>query len=670
MTSARRPARGVRRCFGLVCAVAAIGLLTSAPATAGNTSPAQTELRLTALSPVSLQPGGTFKADGTFTTDKTLDHVVVQFDVGTSPFTTRTELAEAASSPAYTIPVTGGDDDLGKVKAGESKSFRIRIDANSLGFPVAGVYPMRIAALNVRTGGELSEINSFVPWAPDVTTDAATPTQSRLLMFWPLIDQPLPDSSDAGTSAVQASVTGGGRLATLLRTGARAPATWLVDPALLDDVATLDDPAAQQWLDSYTTASSKRHVVALPYGDPDLASIAESGDTGMLAAARDKGDRVFENHLPDVRVPPSDFAWPADGAADQSVIDAAARAQDNVMLIDEQTAPLLTELTYTPSGRLQSTDPNMELLLADRTTSALVASPASTTNDVLLARQRFLAETLLHKLENSASRLLVVAPPRRWDPSPLWADELVSAIRHANWLEPVSINEALQPNPPSVLREQPSIPDASASRQLPPSMVDAAQHALVDNHRLAAILTKPRQVTAPIEDALFTSLSTAWRTDIAAAQASQAQTVDRLESQRSRVRIVSSGGTLSADRGSFPITVRNQLDQKVKVLLSAVSDDTLRLRVDAPSQVIRIPPQSSVSVPVNLDAVTSGHLSFQTQLLTPRGAAYNDPVTINVDVTGFGKVTLLVFGAAAGLMVVAAAIRITRRIRAARRAPS
>ena len=69
-----------------------------------------------------------------------------------------------------------------------------------------------------------------------------------------------------------------------------------------------------------------------------------------------------------------------------------------------------------------------------------------------------------------------------------------------------------------------------------------------------------------------------------------------------------------------------------------------------------------------LDAVTSGRLSFDAQLLTPQGAAYDDPVTLALDVRGFGQITFVVFGVAVGLLVIAAGIRIFRRIRAARQA--
>jgi hypothetical protein len=199
-------------------------------------------------------------------------------------------------------------------------------------------------------------------------------------------------------------------------------------------------------------------------------------------------------------------------------------------------------------------------------------------------------------------------------------------------------------------------------------MVTAAGRALTENRRLAAILTRPRQLSEPIEDALFTSVGTAWRADLLAAEASQGATLDRLSSQRGRVRIVSQGGTLGDDSGSFPVTLRNQLDQAVIVRLGVTSTDPLRLRVEVPDERIRIAPARSVSAEVALDAVTSGRLSFDAQILTPQGAAYDDPVTLAVDVRGFGQITFVVFGAAVALLMVAAGIRVMRRIRSARRA--
>jgi hypothetical protein len=630
----------------------------------------ETELRLTAFSPITVEDGKTVHASGTFTTNKTLDDVVVRLEVGSTRFVSRSSIAEAAATPPYTAPVLGAEDDLKKVRRGETTTFRISFPASDLPLDAAGVYPMRLVATD--SSGEVSSVSTFLPWAPD---GALAP--SRLLMFWPVIgdaDQVTggADGSVNAADSLTQSVSGTGRLATIVDAGERAPATWVVDPSVLNHADQLDEPAADAWVDAASSAIQQRRTVVLPYGDPDVAAVAAADRPGFLVQGQAKSTRVMNRLVgttgPAVR---SGLAWPADGAGDEQTIDTAGRAGDSFVLLDEENAPVVTPLTFTPSGRITWPDPELDVLLADESASALMASPASSPGDVLLARQRFLAETLLHSGElPDDPRLLVIAPPRRWDPSPLWADSLVDAVRHANWLDPVSLNKAVQPSPPPFEREAPTIPAEVASHQLPTDMVYAAQTALTDNRRFAAILTQPGRVTPAIEDDLFTSLSTAWRGDPEAAEASQDKTIANLQTMRNRVRIVSQGGTLANDRGAFPMTLRNELDQSVVVQLHVTSTDPLRLRVDGPTNNIRIGPEQSYSTTVNLDAVTSGRLSFDAQLRTPKGADYSDPVTVVVDVRGFGRITLVIFGAAVGLLVIAAGLRVFRRIRNARRGAS
>ncbi|MCZ3387982.1 MAG: DUF6049 family protein [Actinomycetia bacterium] len=657
----RRPARGVWRWLGMLLATSAAAVLLI-PGGGASAAPLTTELRLTTLSPISAQPGTTLRAKGTFTANRTLEDVAVRLEVGTTAFVSRSAITEAAANPPFTTAVSGADDDLNKVRRGTTEEFSIAVPTDDLPFDSPDVFPLRIVAVDAVTGAELSEIATFLPWAPDGV--GVSPT--RLLMFWPLVGEPTRDSTgEFVDDSLASAVAPGGRLSTLVRSGSGAPATWVVDPALLDDTAALDQPGAEQWLSSFSASADTREVVALPYGDPDVAAVASAGRPGFLRQGQAKGDRVYQRLVGTTAR--SDLSWPADGAGDEQVIGTSGRAGDTVVLLSEENAPLVSPLTYTPSGRIAWEDPQVDVLLADPPASALVASPADTATDVLLARQRFLAETLLHALELYEPRLLVIAPPRRWDPSPLWADELVTAIRRASWLNPVSLDQAVHPSAPTVLRDSPSIPTTTLDRQLPASMVAAASQALTDNHRLAAILTRPKQLSTPIGKSLFTSVSTAWRADPPAAEASQAATLDQLSSQRSKVRIVSAGGTLGGDSGSFPVTLRNQLDQAVVVRLGVTSTDPLRLRVNGPDERIKIAPARSFLAEVQLDATTSGRLSFDAQLLTPRGAAYDDPVTLAVDVKGFGQITFVVFGAAVALLILAAGIRVFRRIRAARR---
>ena len=674
MTSPRRrPARGVRRwttaALALVTSVTFLAPLLGAPQ--AHAAPLRTDLRLTQFTPISLDYGKTVRASGTFETNQRLDNVVVRLEVGNTPFLSRSAISEAVAAPPSTFAVPGAEDNLRRVNKNQTVSFRITLPVDDLALASAGVspgvFPMRIVAVDQDTGQELTSVSSFLPWAPE----GVGVTPSRLLMIWPVIGESelVTGGSDGAPDSdgmLDASLSAGGRLQTLVNAGASAPATWIVDPALLDQVDSLNTGAADSWLESMAAEARSKPMVALPYGDPDVAAVGSAGRPGFLVQGQRKGDNTFVRMLN--AIPRSDLAWPADGAGDEDTIAVSARSGDDFVLLDGENAPLVTPLTYTPSGRIEWRDPNVDVLLADESASALMASPASTAEDVLLTRQRFLAETLLHSREfPSAERLLVIAPPRRWDPSASWANELATAVRKASWLDPVSLNESVEPSLAFFEREAPSIPEDAAARQLPAAMVQDAQAALTDNRRFAAILTRPQELAQPINDDLFTSVSTAWRTDRVAAEESQDEVIDHLRSMRGKVRIVSQGGTLADDRGSFPVTLRNQLDQPVIVGLEVTSTDSLRLRVKGSDPRIRIAPQQSYSAVVELDAVTSGRLSFDAQLRTPGGAPYSDPVTVSVDVRAFGQITLVVFGVALALLVLAAAIRLVRRVRGSRR---
>ena len=664
MSSCRTIRRSLVAAAGLLVVIASALPGAGAAAAADHRDP-QAQLILNQISPVSVQPGKVLRVDGHFTTNSELRNVGIHLELGTSPFLTRTALADAAANPAYTYPVNGASDDLGEVRPGATRSFRIALPTNDLPLITAsaGVYPLRIVATAGPLNSVVDDSSTFLPWVPA----GVGPAASRLLFMWPLIDVPHRDATGAFTvPGLGAELRPNGRLGTLSSAGSTAPVTWMIDPSLLSDVAALDTPNARAWLADLPSAIGSRETAIVPYGDPDVAAVAAAGQADLLRRATSRGQGLAEKILGrNVR---TDLSWPADGAADSTTIDQAHRAGSNLMLLDESTIPLVTALDYTPSGRVQQTDPNMELLLADHSASALVASPASGSNDVVLSRQRFLAETLLHSMElSSEPRLLVLAPPRRWDPSPRWAQALVQATKKATWLNPVTVDEAIKPSPPTVVRQAPTIPPASADRQLPTELVGRAAEAQPLARKFRSILTRPGQLGRPIEDAIYTSLSTAWRTDHEAAATSQNATIDRLASQRSRVRIVSRGGTLSDNTGLLPVSIRNQLDQAVVVRLSATSTEPLRLRVSVPDTRTRIAAQGIESVPVSLDAVTSGRLAVDAQILTPNRHPYSDPVQLNVDVRAYGQVAIIVFGAAAILMVLAAIVRISRRIRRGRR---
>ena len=329
----RRPAHGVCRWLGMLVAASAAALLLT-PGGDAAAAPLRTELQLTSLTPISAQPGTTVRAKGTFVSNKTIDSVVIRLEVGSTAFVSRSAITEAAANPPDTSAVFGAEDDLGKVRRGAREQFTVAVPADDLPLFSAGVFPLRVVAVDATTGAELSATSTFLPWAPDGVGVSA----SRLLMFWPLVGVPSRDSTGAAVDNSNAAATAtGGRLTTLVGSGSEAPATWVVDPALLDDVSSIGTPGADQWVTSFADAAETREVVALPYGDPDVAAVASAGRPKFLRQGQAKADRVYRRLTG--AIPRSDLSWPADGAGDDRTIAASARSGDAFVLLNEQNAP-------------------------------------------------------------------------------------------------------------------------------------------------------------------------------------------------------------------------------------------------------------------------------------------------------------------------------------------
>lgn len=659
-------------------ALAAPALASTAPATPG-AHPAPTErrvvVRLTTLQPVTVTPGRTLRVAGTLDVRRgpVIRDAVAALEVAGSPVTARSAVANALADPGFTTPIAGAQDKVGDLRTGERAPFRIRVDTDVLPLGLLGAYPLRVVVSGTvrATPSTVGALTTLLPWEP--APEQVAPT--RLLWLWPLVDRPRRDFTGAFVDdGLATELAPGGRLYDLVSAAAGRPVSWVVDPALLADASAMSggyqvrsttstDPlqkgtgsdAARQWLESFSGAAARRDVAVLPYSDVDVGSVLGAQHAGLLRSAVRWGAQQARTLLG--RPVRRGVAWPVDGVTDLPALTRMPRAGLDAVLLSGGFLPPSSVPAYTPSGRTKAAE-GVTALLSDPTLDELVASPSSAGN--LLARQRFLAETLLITAElPTTSRLVVVAPPRRWAPRPGYARTLLEATARAAWLRTISLDGALRWAPASL--ERIPVPTLPPPGQLPEAYVDQAATTEARLRSFAGILSDPKPVAADVRGAVLGSLSTAWRDDQGGGLTTLTAASQNLQREMAKVRIVSRGGTVTSNRGTLPLTVVNELDQPVQVGLSVTASDPLRLQIDAPNSV-RIAPGGRVSVNASVDATTSGNLSAQAQLVTTNGRPYSDPVRIDVRVRAYGQVALIVFGAAAALLVVAALVRIARRI--------
>ena len=132
------------------------------------------------------------------------------------------------------------------------------------------------------------------------------------------------------------------------------------------------------------------------------------------------------------------------------------------------------------------------------------------------------------------------------------------------------------------------------------------------------------------------------------------------------VRVQPGNFTFSSRSGTIPVTVANELDPGGRGRAAARPADPAPAR-RARSRPFTIGPQSKLQIPVPASAVASGPVVVDAQLHTAGGAAYGQPVPLRISITQYGTVALYITAVAAGVLFLAAGVRVLRRVVAARR---
>jgi len=655
------------------------------PAAAATTPAA---LRLTSISPDVPTAGGVLRVTGEITNTgrQELRDVEVRLRLSATRLGSRAELAAVAEGSTTSRdgePIVSAT--LPDLDAGEATTFAVSRALDELpqltGF---GVYVLGVEVLAGRPSGfgRVALVRTMLPWVPKQPDFLPT----GYSWLWPLVSRPTRLSDGTFADDVLAGeMAAEGRLSRLLDAGARmqdsAGLTWVVDPELLSAAADMADGYRVQapdgstvpgggsgiaglWLDRLRTVTAGQPVLALPYGDPDLVALNRHRRAGDIVRADALADATIADTLP-LATAVSEIAWPVDGFVNRGTLGVLRGDGRTAAVLDGRAVPPELDLSYTPAGRA-------DLATRSGRVAGLLADPGLADQlrrhgpDPLLAGQRVLAETAMITSElpsTGTERSIVVMPPRRWDPDQVFLDRL-EATAAAPWTASVPLRTLAQTAPPEIDRQPLAYPSGQRRRELPAPYLRALDAMHTSISLLGAILTDPTQLVPGFDRSVTLLGSSWWR-----GRPSRVIRLDRekelLKEARTSVRVQPGNFTFSSRSGTIPVTVANELPQEVEVVLR-LDPQTPRLRVD-PVEAFTIGPNSKRQIPVSASAIASGPVVVDAQLHTVGGAAYGQPVPLQISVTQYGTVALYITAVAAGVLFLAAGVRVLRRVVAGRR---
>ena len=612
--------------------------------------------------------------------------------------------------------------DLG---TGASEGFTLRVPVDDLALPEAWqVYEMSVVVTGDTVTGNttVGRLRTFLPWAPLGVPGVGLPT--RLAWVWPLVDRP--HRADSGTwldDGLATSFASGGRLARLVAAGNTAeqqsppppkprtvkgkkgrkqaavptrpqptvqpvPVSWVLDPQLIDDAKTMSaaytvhtadghqragrgSAAAKQWLADLTQAVSRGSVFGLPYGDPDIVAAVRAGLGSEVQIANRIGDTLIEDNLNRTPLP---YAWPPNGLADQQTLDTIFAAGEKTVVLDSgPEVPLVdADPTETPGAHAKLTSPygTFDALLADRTLNEVVDNGAHSASAGPLAIQRLLSELLMIQAERPGDqRSLVITPSRRWAPSAAYAMNVLADTGRVPWIEPVPLPQVL--STPALHTGR--LHYTAGDRELLLHATYLARVRQLKNlaDAFAAIVVPPGdQLARGFEDGLLRLLSSAWRADPVTATRTRETFGRTLRQTMQKVRIASQRNslvTLTSHSGTVPVTVTNDLDSPVRIVVEIEPDQHLVVKSARVARTIGAHRQ--VPIDIRAAAQTSGVFRLTVRLATPAPLSrhYGQSVPLRVRSTAYGATALLITGGATAVLLLTVIVRLVRRARAARR---
>jgi len=702
----------------------AAGLVGGLPTPRAQAAPGDglpVDVSIERMTPSVVRPSDSLKVAGTVvnTGTRALDRVDVDLRVRTSAELFRAgivaEVEEGSAGPTF------GSAVVRDLAPGASMAWTITVRANTLDLDNTGAYPLTVEASE--DDEVIGSARTFLPWVAKGGLEGVKGV--RVGMVWPVTDRPHRDGTTLGDDKqtpvfrddeLATSFAPGGRLYEIVAAGAGLDVDWVVDPELLDAAAAMttgyrvappgsldaDAPkesrdredgnpepgkatphevgttlegtggaAAAAWLELFKRSSGTRPLIALPYGDTDLAAVAHALTRGTdlrprLSDARRDALAVVRRVLGE-RPVRTDVAWPASSAVDASIVELSRGSGDKLVLASGATLTPTKELDHTPGSRavLPGTSGKGAALVTDPAVDAILAGDLRTPRGRSLATQQLLAELLTMALQRPQISLdLLITPSRTMDAATAEVLRAVTAASNA-WTEGVSLANMSAGKGATTPRRFGAYPkNVRASEPSARYLSDTA--ALSDStHAFASILTKPERVTGPFDPAVLGLLSTEWRGDPAGAERFRLGVTRSLRELESLVYIVRrTGVTLSGDSGNIPITVVNNLQQPINITLRATSHQPNRLTLGEPVKVT-VPAGHMPVFKIPAKSAANGKVMIDVQVTSWTGQQVKPPESFFVNTTTIDALTRWIIGGLAFLLAVFSLRAFLRRRREA-----
>ncbi|WP_127479390.1 DUF6049 family protein [Nocardioides pantholopis] len=411
-----------------------------------------------------------------------------------------------------------------------------------------------------------------------------------------------------------------------------------------DPVVAAAAAAAADWLADLRPALEGQSVLALPYGDLDVAAAAVRRPAFYPAARALTGDV-----LSSWGIASTPAVAPPSGLLSAGALDLAG-SEDTLLVSDRMIAgsdPTVASV----DGRA--------LVVASAGAAEGGPGPDDRTAAVAV-RQRILAEAAVRRVRGRTSPL-VVTLPTNWRPS--GATQFFAGL-DLPWVDLTTLDRATDVTPKAVAAEDLRYPATEETAELDGAAFAAAAGLRRAGHTLQNLLTLNDRVGTVVEGEALTGLSYEARSRPQAsrrrAEAAQAWIDERV---RSVDLSAPPQVTLSSASGRFSVTVANNLDEPVTVGIEAFSDEPVDIEVP---ETIDLAARSQRTVLLVARTDQQGVHNVTLVLTDLDGTALGASDQLPIRAAQVSAVIWVIIGIGFALLAGAVGVRLARRLRRSR----
>jgi hypothetical protein len=597
------------------------------------------------------------------------------------PVDTRSELAGLLAVPgavASTQPLDGFRPAVAAIAPGATEHLqrrRIPLPPGLADQRAGVVLPLSVEVEATGASGQVRA--SLTTFVVDLPARAIQPLRAALLVpvREPTHRNPADDFVDDKLAELLAPTGSLGAVAAELERPDAPEVTMVVDAMLVEEATAMvggwrlrekgkrpttippGDPRsghADQFLQSLKKAASGHPPAAFPYGNADLPALVRVGSGGEAKGAVQFGRDLLKNAL---GTPPDEsLAWPVDGAVDGALLQTLEQTGSDAVVLDPRHFPAPpTAVTQNATVDLGGGPDQQRALVGDAELSAALADPRAATAPVEWA-QRILAETAVTWLERPNStdpRGVLLAPPQGWRPTRTFFRSLVRGLGAAPWLrlqQADALAEDVPQGPEEGERRLATVTAADIAAGLPSAYLTRVEQTRSQLDSFNRAVGNDFPAAGRFDRNLLVAESSDWRPPNARSRGRGfARAVTQgIASVYRRIEVGTTPVTLTARSGKIPITVTNNSEERVTVVLRLTSP---KVDLPAASEPFVLEPGRRTTQLLQVGTRATGTFPIQVEVLTPDRREAIAEGEIRLSSTAFNRVALALTGGAAGMLL-------------------